>query len=278
MSKPIVSVTMAVFNDEKHIKYAIESVAKQTFNNWEFIIIDDASTDNTSKIIDKFRKSDKRIKYYKFESNMGVPAGFNRAVEMSIGNYVARIDSDDEWINKNKLKKQLDFMEKNHDFSLVGTWAKVIDKKDKNVLNLNLPKDDWIIRNQMLKHNCFITSSVLIRRTSLNKIELSNTHFKYAEDYILWLKLGTVGKFHNLPEYMTQYRINPSGISQNKSIEQINTSLYAIKKYKKFYPHYFQAFLLWNIRKYYPKWFRGPFSINIKKKIASLTNTLSLNG
>lgn len=260
MSKSKISVLMSVYNDAQYIRGAIESVLKQSFHNWEFIIMDDASIDDTSNIIRDYTKKDKRLKYYKFQTNKGVPTCLNRGIKLSCGDFIARIDSDDLWLDSHKLQKQINFVEDHPDCGLVGTWTKVIDENDKDLYDLKYPTDDSIIRVQMLKHNCFISSSVLIRKKIAIKVGLYGITSRPAEDYGLWLKLGTVSQLFNIPEYMTGYRINPSGISQSTYKEQIHTSLRVIKENMKFYPHYNEAFILWNLRKYYPKWLRGSLS------------------
>lgn len=255
---------MSVFNDHVFVKSAIESVRLQTFKDWEMIIVDDASTDETPNVIKNIKKEDKRIKSYRIRINKGAPMCLNKGIALSSGEFIARIDSDDIWTNKYKLEKQLQAIRNNPKLVFIGTWAKVIGINNNEIFCLNYPTDYLTIKDQMLKHNCFISSSILIQRNFFEKTRGYGTSGRYAEDYGLWMQLGRMGEFANIPKYMTGYRINPKGISQTKYKGQINATLRLIKENRRFYPHYLQAFLLWNLRKYYPKWLKGAFSENIR--------------
>jgi len=242
MYKPEISVVMSVLNDATFLPFAIKSVLQQTYKQWELIIIDDASTDNSPAIINAYEKQDKRIKSFRNLTNRGAPRSLNKGIVMSSGKYIARLDSDDVWIDRNKLKKQLKVMEDNIKLAFVGTWSRVIDSNGKQQFNLNYPSDYSVIKNQMLKHDCFVNSSVLIRKKFLINIRYG-TSGRFAEDYGLWLKLGRKGQFVNIPEYMVAYRINPRGISQTKYKEQIDATLRLIRENKYYYPHYVSAYL-----------------------------------
>ena len=116
---PNISVVMSVFNEEKNISKCIESVLKQSFRNYEFLIFDDNSNDGTKKILMKYRKKNKKIKCYFSKKNLGLTKALNFLIKKSKGKYIARIDGDDLWL-KHKLQIQFDFMKKNEVF-LVGT-------------------------------------------------------------------------------------------------------------------------------------------------------------
>jgi len=264
-----VSIVMSVFNDEKFLPFAIKSVLKQSLKNLELIIIDDASSDRTSTIISKYLKKDKRVKSFRFNTNQGPPICLNKGLTISSGEYIARIDSDDLWTDKNKLMKQLQVMDKNPKLAFVGTWAKAIDINSRELYNLNYPTSYEEIEQRMLSHNCFLSSSILIRKRILRGIRYG-TKERYAQDYGLWLKLGTKGEYMNIPEFMTAYRINPQGISQTKYDGQLKATLNLIREHKNYFPHYNLAVVLWNIRRYYPRWVRGKLSKQIKDKISTL--------
>src|SRR5205085_5008645 len=110
MSKPEVSILMSAFNVEKYIAFAIESVINQTYKNWELIIIDDASNDKTPEIVNKYKKKDKRIRYHSVDCNQGSFKCLNQGILLSSGKYIANLDSDDIWIDKNKLERQIKFL------------------------------------------------------------------------------------------------------------------------------------------------------------------------
>lgn len=265
MIKPKVSVIMSVFNDENFLEQSIKSVLRQSFKDWEFIIIDDASTDSTTNIIKKFAQKDKRILTYRFEQNKGAPICLNKGINMSSGKYIARIDSDDFWTDPKKLAKQVMLMDKKPDVVFIGTWAMVVDTNDSKLFNLIYPTDYLRIKNKMLVHNCFISSSVMLRKKMLGTNIRYGTPGKYAEDYGLWLKLGTKGSFLNIPEFMVAYRINPKGISQTKNKAQINATIRMVNEHKNDYPNYYYAIFIWNLRKFYPKWLKNLISSSRNK-------------
>src|SRR5690349_19431428 len=110
MKKPVVSIIMSTFNNGKFVHEAIERVLLQTYKEWEFIIINDASKDDTKKTIESYIKRDKRIRFYSNKTNKGLVTNLTVGINRSKGIYIARIDGDDKWIDKNKLKKQVAFL------------------------------------------------------------------------------------------------------------------------------------------------------------------------
>src|SRR3990167_10841421 len=166
----LVSIIMPAYNGAKWIEKAILSVLAQSFTDFEFIIINDDSSDNTEEIITAFTKYDKRIKYIKNERNLGVQKTRNIALDISLGEYIAEIDQDDEWIDKDKLKKQVEFLENNQGHVLVGTGVVVIDEGGSEIARYFMPETDLEIRKKILRANCFIHSSVLYKPKSFKKI------------------------------------------------------------------------------------------------------------
>lgn len=265
MSNPIVTILMSSFNDEEFIADSIQSVIDQDFADWEFIIIDDASTDETSSIIRKYAKKDSRFIFIKNKKNLGLTTNLNLGITKARGEFIARIDGDDKWLSTDKLTKQVIFLKENLGYALVGTWAKAIDTKNNKRYLIKYPSEDKRIRKVMLEHNCFVHSSVLIRKLDLDWAGNYNNTNITSQDYELWLELGKRRKLFNIPELMTVYRINPLGTSLSKAERQLDETLAIIKKNKSFYPNYLKSFLLWKCRKYYPTWFRGELSIKIKR-------------
>lgn len=253
MTKPIVSIIMSTYNNALYINKAIDSVLKQSYTDWELIIINDASYDGTEKIVNIYCKKDKRIKLYSNKENCGLVANLIKGISISKGTYIARIDGDDMWIDKNKLKKQVNFLNRNSDYGVVGSWANIIDTLGKKLLETKYPTTDQEIRNYILIENCFFHSSVLIRRTMYDAVGGYNSALQTTEDYNLWLKIGLVSKMHILPEYMINYRINPSGVNSTKYAFQLEETYKVVKDFKKSYPNYDIGLVLWYLRKYVPK-------------------------
>lgn len=272
MNKPLVSIVMSTYNDSRFLKETLNGVLKQTFKDWEFIVINDVSSDNTDEILRMYQKKDKRIIYIKNHKNAGLTKNLNKGIDLSRGDFIARVDGDDYWTDKTKLQVQVDFMLHNPKCGIVGCFAYAIDARGKRLFEIVYPTDDKDIRKIMLRHGPFVHSSVLIRKRILIKIGKYNNKHTYSEDYDLYLNLGTTSEFHNIPKFMVNYRINPFGISVTKYSAQHNEVIKIIKKYRKKYTGFLLGYFLWNIRKFYPIWFRGIVSWQIKRKLPILKN------
>lgn len=240
-----VSIILPTYNGGKYIKRAIESVMTQTFSEWELLVIDDGSTDDTERIVKEFASKDSRIIYLKNEKNLGIQKTLNRGLKEAKGEYIARIDDDDEWVDKDKIKKQVEFLESKPDHVLVGTGVIVIDENNNELFRYLLPESDKDIKGRILGKNCFVHSSVMFRK--LTALEFGgydeSTSTRHIEDYDLWLKLGTVGKFANLPLYAIKFTQRSGSISGKNKIEQFKKNIKLIKTYKNKYPNYLGAFI-----------------------------------
>lgn len=247
----LISIIMSTFNDDRFIGKSISSILHQTYKNWELIIIDDYSSDNTSKIINKYLIKDKRIKYFRNIRNMGLVTNLINGIKQASGNYIARIDSDDIWSGDKKLEIQYNFLSNNKDYGLVGCLGNAYDTLGKLLFNINFPVKDCDIRRNILSKNCFIHSSILIKKSIYSKVRGYNLNLKYFEDYDLWLKIGSVSKFHNIPKKMVGLTIHQDSMTNNNQAKRIETIFGILKKYKKHYPNYNLAFVRWGLRKYY---------------------------
>lgn len=253
---------MSTYNDAKYLRRAIESVLSQNFSNWEFIIYDDASTDDGVRIINEYTMLDRRVKLIRNKNNIGLATNLNSGIKLSKGKYIARIDGDDFWTNKDKLNKQLQFLNAHQEYGLIGTYAHAIDQNGKYLYDIIYPEDNLNIKQNMFRHNCFVHSSVMIPKYVFDNIGLYDENL-LVEDYDLFLRIGVKYKIYNIPHFYVNYTINPSGITVTKYKKQIEDTLKVIKKYKNSYPNYETGFLLWNLRKFYPKWLKGTLSMKI---------------
>lgn len=234
-NNPKVSVIIATFNREQFIVEAIDSVKKQTFTNWEMMIIDDASTDNTEKIVKKYIDGDSRIKYFKNQTNLGISKSRNKGLSQAKGLYIATLDSDDTWLDENKLKTQIEFLDTNLDYALIGGGIMFIDKDSKPIRKTLFPIYDSIIRNVILQFNPFPHSTVMIRRSAIDDVGNYDETMKTCEDYDMWFRLGLKYKFTNVPKVLTGYRVHGGNISRNKRLSMAATVLELVKKYSKYY-------------------------------------------
>ncbi|HEY4525882.1 MAG TPA: glycosyltransferase [Candidatus Paceibacterota bacterium] len=230
---PKVSIILPCHNGAKYLPRAIKSVRAQTLTDWELIVVDDGSNDATSPIVMELARSDGRIKLMRNEKNLGIQKSLNRGLVAAKGEYVARIDDDDEWIDKDKLKKQADFLDQNPDCGLIGTGVVEVDENDKELFRYRQPATDAEVRKKILKQNCFTHSSVMFRRQPV--IELGGypetEETKHVEDYDLWLRLGEKWKFANLPDYATKFTLRPGNISSSNKTEQFRKDIALTKKY-----------------------------------------------
>jgi glycosyltransferase involved in cell wall biosynthesis len=238
MNKPLVTVHMCTYDRADFISKALESVQSQTYDNLEILVLDDNSSDNTAEIVRNYSQSDSRIKYHKNESNVGITTNRNRALSLSNGKYIAVLDSDDYWIDENKIEDQVKFLESNPDFAVIGSYAKFVNEKDEEVFTYKPEtKHDAIIKKILIK-NQLVHSSVLIREEAFEKYP---QQFSIWEDYALWLEIGKKWKIANLPITTTAHKKHSSNISKTKKLKNTKTLDQIIKNYKKDYPNYYLA-------------------------------------
>jgi glycosyltransferase involved in cell wall biosynthesis len=258
---------MPVYNNDSFLSQAIDSVLTQSFTDFELIIIDDGSKDNSSEIIKNFENKDKRIVNIKNQENRGLIYCLNLGLEKAKGELIARVDSDDWWIDKDKLKKQVGFLENNSEYGLVDSFAKAFDENGREMYNLKYPIEDEEIRKKILIKNCFVHSGVLFRKSVaiLNNGYLENE--KYVEDYGLWLRIGRKNKFYNMPEEMVGYRISEGGETLKFNIKQIQNSLNLAFLNKDFYPNFMIAKFKWTIKLWLISIFGVSFFGKLKKII-----------
>lgn len=232
-NNPKISVVMASHNGEKFIKEAIDSILGQTFSDFEFLIIDDGSTDLTAVILQEYSQKDQRIKIFTNKECLGLTKGLNILIKQAKGEYIARMDDDDISF-KNRFEKQMDFMQKNSDVVLAGSFAFLINEKSEIIGEKKLAVTSEQIKKQLLFNNQIIHSSWFAKKDILIKEGLYNEQFKKAQDYEFVLRLATKYKIANLPENLLKYRVLKTSLSwQNKEQQKfaIKARFLAITKY-----------------------------------------------
>ena len=218
---------MSVYNGAKFLAEAIDSILAQTFTDFEFIIINDASSDDSLHIINSYQ--DARIVLIQNTKNIGLTKSLNIGIAKAKGKYIARMDSDDISLPK-RLEKQFGFMEEHLEFAFCGTRAKTINDVGKEISFFKPPTDSSKILALLLFKNCFFHSSLIIRTEKLSQVSGYNQNYKYAQDYRLYLELfknkcyGT-----NLKEQLLVYRVLNSNISHKNSDKQDDLACSAIK-------------------------------------------------
>jgi glycosyltransferase involved in cell wall biosynthesis len=197
-----ISVMMSVYNGERYLKCALDSILSQTFTDFEFIIINDGSTDGSRKILESYK--DERIRLFSNE-NKGQMKSLNEAIGYSIGEYIAILDADDLSLPE-RFEKQVTFMDSNPGVAMCGSLVDFIDKDGNFIETYKVPISSREIRREMFFHCPFIHSSVMIRKSVLDKIGYYNESFHRAHDYELWTRIVYRYPTYNLPEVLVWYR------------------------------------------------------------------------
>jgi glycosyltransferase involved in cell wall biosynthesis len=228
---PIISVLLTVYNGSKFLSEAIESILKQSFSNFEFIIINDGSTDNSEEIILSYK--DSRIIYKKNPENYGLIKTLNLGFSLVQGEYIARMDADDI-SHPDRFQKQVQFLNKNSEYGLIGTGVNLLNGEKKTQLLYHT--DDESLKFALAFYCPFIHPSVMIRKSCIEHLEvIFDKQFVHAEDYDLWTRLAFLTKMANLPEYLLDYRIHDSQISSQHTLHQNELSKSIRKNYLKNY-------------------------------------------
>lgn len=210
------SVVMSVYNGEKFLSEAVSSILNQTLRDFEFIIIDDGSTDKSLEILNKFAGVDERIKLISWE-NKGLIYSLNEGVKMAQGEYIARMDADDISI-PNRLEKQLKYAQEKG-LAVCGTWASMINEDGEDIGIMDYPPSVKGIKSYTLSHNPFIHSSVIFRKDVFEKVGGYNKRFKYIEDYELWSRIVFKYKTSNIQESLLKYRKHDKQITRRNNVE-----------------------------------------------------------
>ena len=225
-NNPLVSVIIPVYNKRKFIKETIDSVVNQSYQNFEIIVVNDGSTDDSLDIVNSL--NDSRLRVFS-QPNSGVERARNYGFSNSVGSFITFHDADD-LMSQDRLQKQIDFFVSNEALVLVGTWANVIDVSGNVIGSICPPTSNDALRLAHIFRNQFVSSSVMIRKTAINPHLVFNETRNpyYSEDYDLWLRLAGEGTVANIPEKLTSYRRLKSSRSQDdrgsltKSARQIS--------------------------------------------------------
>lgn len=251
-----VSILLPLYGEVPFLKEAIESVICQTFQDWELIVISDPPlNDDVKKILKDYLEREKRIKYLENFSKLGFPKSLNKGLKEAKGEYIARIDADDIWASDFKLEKQLNFLERNKEYLLVGSGGIAINDKGEEVFRFLEPETDAKIRQCILFKNPFIHSSVLFRKSVIGKIGNYNEKVPGSCDYDFWLRIGKIGKFYNLPEYLVKFRVPTLSRDfesvRKQRIKRTFEDIKIIKGYKREYPHFYKAICIYCLKLIY---------------------------
>lgn len=213
MTSPQISVVMPAYNAEKYVAEAINSILSQTFNDFEFIIINDASTDSTKEIIESF--NDSRIRLIDNEQNQGVAKSLNIGIAATKGKYIARMDADDIALPE-RFQIQFDFMERHPDIDICGSW---IETFGDNQCIIKVPEQHNEIKDELFFSCSMLHPTVIFKRD----LDLQySSDFPRAEDYDLWCRKIDTWNFANIPKILLHHRVHSFQIGISHKSEQNN--------------------------------------------------------
>lgn len=228
MGKPLVSVLMPVYNSEKYVQTAIESILNQQYSNFEFIIIDDHSKDKTYTLIKKIQKTDKRIHLLRNRSNLGVTKSLNKGLQMVKGKYIVRMDSDD-WAYPERISSQVELMESNPHIVVSGSYIEVCDENLNTKYLRKYHLEDKLIKKHLFRYSPF-AHPVTIWRTEILKKEPYNNTIKVGQDYELYFRVGKMGEFRNLERPLLKLRMHNKSVSASMNNQQSRSTVEIRKK------------------------------------------------
>ena len=222
-NKPTITVLMAVYNGEKYLKEAIDSILNQTYNDFEFIIINDASTDDTPNILSKYQ--DQRIRIIRNLTNLGLTKSLNIGLREAKGEYIARMDSDDIALPE-RLKTEKEYLDNNPEIVCVGGGTKIINQQNEVTGSKPPITDTELLRFFMIIKNQITHSTVLFRKNLIKDEGGYDENFKHAQDYALWSKLLRKGyKISNVVQEVLLYRFHQKSITQNTETKDASYNL-----------------------------------------------------
>jgi glycosyltransferase involved in cell wall biosynthesis len=239
MITPRVSVIMSVYNGEPYLSEAVDSILNQTHTDFEFIIINDGSEDNTGEILSDYARKDYRVNLLNNETNIGYTRSLNKGIKVARGMYIARQDADDI-SHPNRLERQVRYLDLNPEVGLLGSVPQYIDSSGILKLSCNqvVFTDHENIHRQLLTGNCFHHGSVMIRKECIDQVGVYNVDLEPSEDYDLWLRLSEVTRMANLEEGLYYYREHSNSVSSKRLFQQKVNKARALERaiYRRYSP------------------------------------------
>lgn len=214
--KPEITIILSVHNSELYLAETLDSIFEQTFTNFELIIIDDCSTDNTREIIKEYTNNNKKCQVYHNSSNQGLTKNLNFGIRYARGRYIARMDADDICA-KDRLYIQYSFLENNSDISVVGSWVQFIDKFGTITGFFQPPTTDSLIKWELLFQNPLVHPSIMFRKEIIERFGNYDEKCYCSQDYELWIRLYFQLKYAIIPKYLLQLRKHENNLSSTHS-------------------------------------------------------------
>lgn len=262
-NKPLISVVMPVFNTERYVHRAIESILHQTLKNFEFIILNDGSTDNTFKIIKTYKKKDKRIRLINNQRNLRIAQTLNKAISYARTDLIARMDADDI-AHLKRLEVQYLYLKRHPEVAIVGTNISIINEGEEEIWKREYPTKSKDLKKIMFRYSPFAHPSVMFRKKVFDEVGGYNPKMVPCEDIDLWFKIGAKYNFGNIPKTLLKYTLFKSSGShyslQSTELLGLKIKIKAITSYG-FKPGVYDVFF--NLLQFLSLWFM-PASFRIR--------------
>jgi glycosyltransferase involved in cell wall biosynthesis len=224
-----ISVIMSVYNSENTLTGAIESILQQNFKDFEFIIINDGSTDGTTSILSDYKQKDSRIILIN-QPRMGLVYSLNQGLKIAQGEYILRQDADDLSLAY-RMEKQLEYI-KQHNLDIVSSYAFLVNKRGRFLKIIKCPSRHEDIARKLEKHNCILHPTLMFKKTSILSLGRYNQDCELIEDYDLYLRAILQGlKFGTIPEPLVKIRFHPSGVSVKYRRKQLLNAISVQARY-----------------------------------------------
>ncbi|MBN1392854.1 MAG: glycosyltransferase [Sedimentisphaerales bacterium] len=218
ITSPEISVVMSVYNGERYLHGAVDSILNQSFKDFEFIIINDGSNDGSFEVILEYQARDRRIVLVN-QNNIGLTSSLNRGIRLSRCEHIARQDADDVSL-ASRLEKQLGFLKGNPKVAVVGCFGEIFNNEGTVSPIGNLKLSSRGVKKYLLRQNPMMHGSVMMRKSCLEKAGFYRGFFRHAQDYDLWLRLSESFDLAVLPEPLYRYRVSADAISVSKFLIQ----------------------------------------------------------
>jgi glycosyltransferase involved in cell wall biosynthesis len=230
-NQPLVSVILPVYNAERFLRMAIESILNQSYRNIELIIVNDCSKDESLNIANEYGKHDSRVIVKSNFVNLKLAKTLNRAISLSNGKYLARMDADDISA-PTRIEKQVRAMEENQNIAVVGCDIAIIDENDRAIGFRKYLEFDKEIKKKLFFFSPFCHPAIMIRRKAIDSAGVYDHLYNPAEDYELYFRLGAVGNFMNLKEVLFTYRIVENSMTLGSTRNMEDKTIEIREKYR----------------------------------------------
>ncbi len=250
MQSPRVSILLITYNRPQFVGGALESVQKQSFKDWELIIVDDSEHNAVAVEVKKYlpppgaQGGDARVAYFHRPQKGTIANASNFGLQKAQGEYIAILDDDDWWSDPDKLAKQVKFLDEHKDYVGCGGGFIVMDEHGNETGRVIKPETDEAIRRVALYANPMANATTMFRRAAAKAIGDYDESFKQFADLDFWLSMGTTGKLYNFPEYFLAYRMWASGASFKHQKENADSGRAIVMKHRHEYPGFWKAITL----------------------------------